>query len=154
MGALLDINVLISLVDWNHEFHQRARRWIRENHQFGWATCPITQNGFLRILSSPQYQDAAGHSAQVSPNRVAGWLRQLISSPHHVFLPDDISVCDDGVLATDMLITYRQITDLYLVALATRHAMKFVTFDRRIAYSDTTQDQSHNIEILGRPETI
>ena len=71
-----------------------------------------------------------------------------------MFLPDDISVCDDGVLATDMLITYRQITDLYLVALATRHAMKFVTFDRRIAYSDTTQDQSHNIEILGRPETI
>ena len=55
MRALLDVNVLIALLDPNHERHEIARRWLEENIQHGWASCAITQNGCLRIMSQPAY---------------------------------------------------------------------------------------------------
>ena len=49
MRSLLDVNVLIALLDAEHVHHDAAREWMRENIRHGWATCPITQNGCLRI---------------------------------------------------------------------------------------------------------
>lgn len=58
MRALLDINVLLALLDADHLDHQRAQEWISEEIQHGWASCALTQNGFVRIISQPKYPAA------------------------------------------------------------------------------------------------
>ena len=67
MRALLDINVLIALLDQDHSLHQRAREWFSRNAATGWTSCPITQNGCVRIMANPGYPEptrgSCGHGA-------------------------------------------------------------------------------------------
>ena len=149
MVALLDVNVLMALLDWNHQSHRMARSWLIRNSSFGWATCPITQNGILRILSNPKYQSAAGYSTTISTGQVALWLAQLVTSPDHLFVSDDISLMNEGVLEESTLLSYRHITDLYLLALAVHHGMKFVTFDTRISITSVSGAKAETLEVIG-----
>ena len=56
--ALLDVNVLIALFDQEHVHHELSHDWFSDNRRDGWATCPVTENGFLRVLSNPAYSSA------------------------------------------------------------------------------------------------
>ena len=127
MRALLDVNVLIALLDAEHVHHEAARRWLRENIQHGWATCPITQNGCLRIMAQ------SGYSNRIPAPLVAGRLREAIATGHHRFWPDDVSLLETSTVDWERIIGPGQITDLYLLALAVEHRGRFVTFDARIA---------------------
>lgn len=127
MRALLDVNVLIALLDAEHLHHEPATRWLAENIRGGWASCPITQNGCLRIMSQPAYPNSLPVAA------VAERLREATAAAHHRFWPDDVSLLDDGVLRPRAALGPRQITDVYLLALATARRGVFVTFDARIA---------------------
>lgn len=125
MVALLDISVLIALAWRAHESHERAQHWFSNHARKGWATCPITQAGFVRILSNPAFARDA-----VSPKEALRILRTNISHPSHHFWGDEISVLD-ALTVLQTPIGHRQITDAYLIGLAIHKGGKFVTFDER-----------------------
>ena len=126
--ALLDVNVLIALFDPAHPNHDQAHDWFGANHSKGWATCTITVNGCVRILSSSSYP-----SFRVTPAAVINGLRQFCGSPFHSFWPDTTNLLDDSVFRPDLLPSHSSITDAALLALACRNRGRLVTFDSGIA---------------------
>lgn len=127
MRALLDVNVLIALLDASHSMHRRATKWFGEEAAKGWASCPITQNGCVRIMSHP------GYPSSLSVNEIIQRLREPCLSTVHEFWPDDVSMLDPTIADATRIHGPRQITDLYLLALAVRRGGRFVTFDESIA---------------------
>jgi toxin-antitoxin system PIN domain toxin len=124
--ALFDVNVLIALLDRDHVGHNAATAWLAVQIKHGWASCPITENGTVRIMASPGY---------TNPLPVAAILQRLATAKateHHHFWPDDVSLTDTGVFKHAELLGPKQITDRYLLALAVRNKGRFVTFDRGI----------------------
>jgi len=126
MRALLDVNVLIALLDAAHVHHAAAQVWLYANVEAGWASCPLTQNGCLRILSTDSYTRAQPLT------EVAARLREATQTSFHEFWSDEISVLDPKRFAQDRWLTSRQITDAYLLALAVKHGGRFVTLDRNV----------------------
>ncbi|MEI8250017.1 MAG: TA system VapC family ribonuclease toxin [Synechococcus sp. ELA057] len=124
--ALLDINVLIALLDEGHVLHHAASRWLEREIDQGWATCPITENGVVRIMAQPAYPNAQPAA------QVAARLVEACSHPSHAFWPMPISLLQDGLIRWERLLGPRQITDAYLLALAATHGGRFATFDQRI----------------------
>ena len=122
---LLDINVLIALVDPAHRHHRQSRRWFVANQANGWATCPITENGMVRILSSPSYP-GGGQTAEAT----GALLTVLCGLPGHVFWPDEVSIRDSRLFAP--LSGPKKITDSYLLALAVKRGGRLITFDRKL----------------------
>jgi uncharacterized protein len=121
---LLDVNVLIALGDANHPFRAAALRFFEKSATVeGWATCPLTENAFLRILSQPSYPRTVG-----SPAEARRLLLRLIAAPGHQFWPDDISLTDNRLLPA--LPVSKHLTDLYLLALAVKRGGRFATFDQ------------------------
>ena len=129
MRALLDVNVLIALLDAGHIHHTRAMHWLGTEIEHGWASCPLTQNGCLRIMAQPAYPQALALPA------VAQRLAQATAHPKHAFIADDYSLLDAAHINFTQLLGHRQITDSYLLGLAVRHQCRFVTFDSRINMS-------------------
>lgn len=127
MRALLDINVLIALLDADHSLHRRATEWFAANAKAGWASCPITQNGCVRIMSNANYPNPLPVPA------VMQRLQDATAIKLHAYWPDDISLLDAAVCDPTRIHGPRQLTDTYLLALAVRHAGRFVTFDGAIA---------------------
>jgi len=127
MRSLLDVNVLIALLDADHSLHGPAMKWFEANARQGWASCPITQNGCLRIMSHPAYPNAP-------PVRtILDRLAAATATGLHEFWADDVSLLDDRLLDHSRILGSRQITDLYLLALAVKHGGRLVTFDTSIA---------------------
>jgi toxin-antitoxin system PIN domain toxin len=150
MRALFDINVLIALFDPAHVHHERAHGWWKQNKASGWASCPLTENGFVRILSQPKYPNPI--AAQDAIRR----LERSIERGGHAFWPDDVSLVDSTVFHREHLMGPKRITDLYLLALAVRNAGRLVTFDRSIALSTVEGAKpKHRVALhaLGSPET-
>ena len=124
---LLDVNVLIALVDPAHVAHDAAHEWFEQQGHKAWATCPLTENGLLRIVGGARYPNSPGTPAAVAPLLAA--LRAL---PGHVFWPDDISLLDADRVDTTRLLNSAQVTDSYLLALACAHEGQLASFDRRL----------------------
>jgi len=125
---LLDVNVLIALVDPAHVSHETAHEWFAAEGARSWATCPITENGLLRILGNPKYPNSPG-----SPAAVAPILKQMRSLAGHSFWSDDISLAGSEIVQLEKIKTPAQVTDVYLLALAVAKGGKLATFDRRLA---------------------
>lgn len=142
MRALLDVNVLIALLDQGHIHHAAARAWLGANIAHGWASCPITQNGCIRIMSQPAYPGA------VAPAEVAARLRAAASTPHHAFWPDDTSLLADDVLRWSSILGSRQVTDAYLLSLAVRRGGRFVTFDRAAPLAAVAGANARHLVVL------
>jgi uncharacterized protein len=124
---LLDVNVLIALVDTAHVQHEAAHEWFDRTGRRAWATCPLTENGLLRILGNPRYPNSLG-----TPSEVIPFLSALCALPGHVFWPDDVSFRDAEAVDADRLLTHAQVTDSYLLALAIAKRGRLATFDRRL----------------------
>jgi toxin-antitoxin system PIN domain toxin len=127
MTYLLDVNVLIALIDPGHVQHDIAHNWFARDGARAWATCPITENGALRIIGHASYPNSPGNPAAVAP-----LLRTMRSLDGHVFWNDDVSLLDEGIVDTTRLLNAAQTTDSYLLALAHAHAGQLATFDRRL----------------------
>ncbi len=125
--ALLDVNVLVALFDPDHVHHDTAHDWFADNRGGGWATCPLTENGVVRVLSNLRYSPAAEPSS-----RIVERLRGVCESGHHVFWADDVSLRDVSRFVAGAPISHRQVTDAYLLGLAKRHGGRLATFDRTI----------------------
>lgn len=123
--ALLDVNFLIALFDPDHVHHDAAHAWFGANRSGGWASCPLTENGLVRILSNPAYSPAAERPADV-----AARLATFRDSGDHAFWPDDVSLCDTR--AFELVVGHRHLTDVYLLGLAVRHDGRLATFDRSV----------------------
>jgi toxin-antitoxin system PIN domain toxin len=126
MQALLDANVLIALLDSDHLHHARAVAWLRENIGSGWASSPLTQNGCIRIMSHSGYSNALPAAA------VAERLAAATATTHHTFWTDAVSMLDVGRIEWSAVLGARQVTDVYLLALAVQQGGRLVTLDRAV----------------------
>lgn len=125
--ALVDVNVLVALFDPDHVHHEAAHDWFAQEGRAAWATCPITEAGFVRVLSSPAYAGTVSRA-----NDLAQRLRRFCASGGHVFWPDGVSLLDPAVFDLSRVAGHRQLTDVYLLGLAHTHRGRLVTFDRTI----------------------
>jgi toxin-antitoxin system PIN domain toxin len=124
---LLDINVLIALMDPAHVQHDRAHEWFASSGSGAWATCPLTENGVLRIVGHARYPNSPG-----TPAAVAELMAGLRALPGHEFWPDDLTLFDSQRIHSERLLDSAQVTDTYLMALALAHGGQLATFDQRI----------------------
>lgn len=122
--------------------HGRARTWLDAAIGFGWASCPITQNGFVRIVSQPRYPNA------IPPAHAVDLLARACATAHHEFWPCDISVLDPQIIERSRVHGARQVTDGYLLALATRHDGRLATFDRSVARSAVPSATADDLVVL------
>ena len=142
MRALLDVNVLIALLDGSHLHHARASQWLAGEIEHGWASCPLTQNGCLRIMAQPAYPQALPLAA------VAQRLGQAAATPAHLFIADDYSLLDADSLHWPQLLGHRQVTDAYLLGLAVRHGCRFVSFDARVNLAAAPGAKAEHLWVL------
>jgi toxin-antitoxin system PIN domain toxin len=142
MRALLDVNVLIALLDADHLSHAQATQWFGGHARAGWASCPITENGCVRIMSHPGYPNTLPVRAVVER------LAEASSSVEHEFWPDDISLLDTQFVDSARIHGPRQITDIYLLALAVRHGGQFVTFDTAVARDAVAGAEKGHVLVL------
>lgn len=147
MRALLDVNVLVALLDASHLHHGDAIRWLAAHTRQGWASCPLTQNGCVRVLSQPSYP------RRQPPAIVAGRLGQATTDGSHEFWPDSLSILQKDRLRWDQVLTSRQITDIYLLALAVLHAGRLVTLDQGISPETVIGAQAKHLVVLGHEAT-
>jgi len=142
MRALLDVNVLIALLDIDHVHHGAAWTWLRAHADDGWASCPITQNGCIRIMSQPSYPNPLP-SASVMQR-----LGRATRHPQHEFWPDDVSLLDTQIADPKRIHGPRQVTDLYLLALAVRHQGTLATFDGGIPLTAIAGARADHLSLI------
>ena len=119
--GLLDVNALVALAWDSHIHHSAIRAWFAANAAAGWATCPVTESGFVRVSSNPTVLPSA-----IGVEDARGVLASLRSAGSHRFLMDEVSLTDDDVPA---LVGHRQVSDAHLLTLARRHKVRLITFD-------------------------
>lgn len=141
--ALLDVNVLVALFDPFHVHHETAHQWFRSLRGEKWATCPLTINGCVRIMSQPGFKQDP-----MTPAEVAVTLHSLFDQ-HHDFWTDSISILDDTIFSLEELHSGRQLTDVYLLGLAVRRGGHLVTFDRSIPWRAVKGAKVSHLKILG-----
>ena len=124
--ALLDLNLLTALLWPAHEHHEAAHRWFHDRSGARWATCPLTQLGFVRLVSNPAFSRDA-----LSPLAAVALLGDNLSHSDHEFWPEDLPL-PAAVKRMEGLQGYRQLTDAYLLALAVKRKGVFATFDRGV----------------------
>ena len=142
MKSLPDVNVLIALLDADHPHHFRAVSWFLSNFVQGWATCPLTENGCVRILSQPSYANT------ISIMEASSRLRSLTNIAHYEFVADDISLFDGTTADIRLLSGHRQLTDAYLLALAVKNEMRLVTLDTRIRLDAVMGASESNLVVI------
>jgi toxin-antitoxin system PIN domain toxin len=142
MRALLDVNVLIALFDADHSLHREAHAWFAANGKAGWASCPLTQNGCIRVMSQPRY------ASPIPVHAVAERLRQAGADPHHEFWADDLSLLDEGAIDTARIHGPKQLTDVYLLALAVARGGRLVTFDRGLPAAAVLKAEKKHLVVI------
>ena len=125
--ALFDVNLLVALFDPDHIHHDLAHDWFEDHQQNGWATCAVTENGFVRVLANPAYG-----ATVTRPKELIERLAQFCSTRHHVFWTDTVSFSDKAIFNPAMIRGHRQVTDVYLLGLAKKMGGCLATFDRTI----------------------
>ena len=141
MTSLLDVNVLVSLLDANHEHHPAVMGWCGQNND-RWASCPITQNGYLRIVTQERYPNT------ISIEEAIRTLSQAVSTPDHDFLSDNISLLDPQLVAHQHIQGPKQFTDIYLFALSVSHGARFVTLDGGVPRVAVLQATNASIHVI------
>ena len=142
MRALLDVNVLVALFDADHVSHGSALEWLDKQGEGGWASCPVTQNGCIRVMSQPGYPNTVAVSV------ITERLRDAVRHRSHQFWADDISVLDPKVVDTSRVHGPRQLTDVYLLALAVAHKGRLVTLDTAIPLEAVVGAQRKHLVVL------
>lgn len=137
-----DVNVLIALFDASHLHHAIAEDLFMNGMRDGWASSPLTENGFIRIVSNPSYINS------MSVADATALLATAINNTTHRRLIEDISLLDSTRFRTSQLVSHKQVTDLFLIGLAVRHDVCLVTFDRNIALSAAIGVQDRHIKVL------
>jgi toxin-antitoxin system PIN domain toxin len=125
---LLDVNVLIALIDPSHVQHDHAHAWFSRTGHKRFATCPLTENGLVRIVGHPKYPNSPG-----PPSTVLQSLAAIRALPGHEFWPDSVSIADEAFFASELLSSHTRVTDSYLLALAHANKGRLATMDQKLA---------------------
>jgi uncharacterized protein len=144
MRALLDVNVVIALLDPDHAFHERAHEWWTDQAKRGWASCPITENGVVRIMTNPGYSK----KARFAPDDLILRLQTFTQRTTYDFWSDTLSLLDDKIFTAGRIHNSRQLTDFYLLALAAKYGGILATFDQGIAISAVRIASLKNLCVL------
>ena len=139
---MLDINVLLALLDSDHVDHSRAHDWLEEEIDAGWASCAITENGFVRVISQPRYP------SPVSPAEAVDLLGRARDGDRHEFWFCEVSLLDPTTVDSSRLHDPRQVTDAYLLALAIAHDGRFITFDASLSLSSVRSASEDHLKVL------
>jgi toxin-antitoxin system PIN domain toxin len=129
--ALLDVNLLVALTFPAHIHHDLAHDWFSEERRHGWATCPLTEHGFIRLAILEAAQSTV--SALQSPETAFDYLRRFRASGHHSFWTDSLSITDSSVFGPGAVRGSNQLTDVYLLGLAHKMRGRLATFDQSIS---------------------
>lgn len=138
----MDASALLALLDPDHPRHDDMAQWFDGHSKRGWATCAITENGYLRIITAPRYANP------VSIDVAADSLLQTRTAPDHEFWPCDLSLFDRPTYDTDRILGPSQIPDIYLLGLAVAHGGTFVTLDRRISPNSVVGATDRHLSII------
>jgi toxin-antitoxin system PIN domain toxin len=141
--ALLDVNVLVALFQPEHVHHDLAHDWFAEHRQDGWATCPITEAGLVRLLANPRF-----HPGGIGVSAIVEKLRKLQSDRAHEWWEANISLADPKRFQLTAIRGHRQVTDVYLAGLAHSRGGKLVTFDGAVLWSAVTGAKPSLIDVL------
>jgi toxin-antitoxin system PIN domain toxin len=144
--VLLDVNLLVALFDPDHIHHETAHDWFADNGSEGWATCPMTENGFVRVLANPAY------GATSRPSELVARLRRFCKGPRYQFWTDDISLRDETLFDPAFLTSHRQLTDIYLLGLAKKRGGRLATFDRTIPVKAIVGARRDLLEVVAPTE--
>lgn len=147
MVALLDVNVLVALFDPEHIQHDAAHKWFARNRKRGWATCPLTENGLVRVLSNPSYP--GGRTTISDAVQRLGVFR---GSGFHDFWPDSASLCEEALFNCKHIRGHQKVTDAYLLALAVLNGGRLATFDKNIPLAAAAGSEPGNLVLLGRDD--
>lgn len=127
MIFLLDVNVLVALIAPDHPGHDAAHRWFETEGRRAWATCPLTENGAIRVLGNPTV-----HSSPGTPGAVIPLLRSLLNQGHRSFWLDDLSLVGSPLIQPSRLVRPKDVTDTHLLALAVSRGGRLATLDRKL----------------------
>ena len=144
MRALLDVNFLIALLDADHVFHQRAHVWWAANADSGWASCPLTENGVVRIMCNRGYSQRI----HLVPSELIRLLDSFAANTDHEFWPDELSLRDKSHFIAERIHVSRQVTDIYLLGLAASRGARLVSFDESIPLSAVAAAKSRNLVVV------
>lgn len=145
--GLLDVNVLVALFDPDHIHHDVAHDWFADRGRSGWATCPFTEAGFVRVLSNPAYGGGVTRATDLMAR-----LRRFCKSGGHVLWPDGVSLRDEAVFDCSQVASHRQITDVYLLGLAHTRGGFLATFDRGIPVRAVKGATAASLEVIAPRE--
>jgi len=140
--ALFDLNLLIAMLDEEHVHHARAQQWWAGNREHGWASCPLTENGFVRVLSQPRY------SRPILAAEALELLAAQVADTDHAFWADDISLIDRLRFDPAHILGPKQLTDIYLLALAMKNGGRLATLDRAIPLAAVRDAKPRHIVVL------
>ena len=143
--CLLDVNLLIALLWPAHKEHGKAQSWFAENAHQGWATCPITENGFIRITSGFAYPNL-----RVTPEEAAQSLRTLRQHyfASYQFWAEGVSLTDESLFELGQLTSSKQTTDIYLAGLAFHRRAKLATFDVSVPWTAVRAASAELVEVI------
>lgn len=136
-AVLLDVNVLVALAWPNHVHHAAAMAWFDETGHKRFATCPVTQSGFVRISSNRRAIPLAR-----TPREACALLRRIVALPGHVFWTDEVDLSGTEHIAWERLGSHVQVTDAHLLAIALHHGGGLATFDRELINLSPTAPRS------------
>lgn len=140
--ALLDVNVLVALFDPHHIQHDAAHDWFAANRAFGWATCPMTEAGFVRVVSDPSYGAPAERASSAIER-----LRAFAASGDHQFWRDALSLQDEMFDLSRA--GARQLTGVYLLGLAVNRKGRLATFDRSMPIAAVRGATRETLALIG-----
>jgi toxin-antitoxin system PIN domain toxin len=142
--ALLDVSLLVALFDSDHVHHEAAHDWFADHNSDGWATCALTQNGFVRILANPRYPT----TVMYRPAELLQHLHQFCGSKHHVFWAESVSLTDTKIFSAALIRGHRQVSDVYLLGLAKKMRGYLATFDAGIPLSSVIGASRSNLAVI------
>jgi hypothetical protein len=142
--ALLDVNVLIALFDADHVFHERVHSWWEVNATQGWASCPLTENGVVRIMTAANYSK----KVRLAPADLISRLARFVAATDHAFWPDELSLRDSQVFVARRLHSSQRLTDTYLLGLASQNGGRLATLDEGIDLASVSGASSQNLCVI------
>jgi hypothetical protein len=140
---LLDVNAIIALISPGHVHHGLIHDWFTRRSFRGWATCPITENGAIRVLSQPVFAKGLRRPADVI-EVLRAWKQA--QPAHHHFWTDEVSLADEALFHADRITSHNHVTDAYLLGLAAKHGAKLVSFDRTLPWQAIRNGTARLIE--------
>ena len=143
MRYLLDVNVWIAFLDEAHVHHPTVLA-VMEQKELKVASCPLVENGVIRILNLPGYSKFG----PVGFERVSNKLQEICGEMDYEFWHDSVSMRTAGLIDWSRVLGHNQITDIYLLALAKANHGCLATLDHRVALSTVVGAAAKNLRLL------